>query len=531
MSEIPIDYYPRVGESKLNRFGDAWRHVKFMLLYSPSWLYFIPGLILLVLGVLGAIALAAGPVTIFGRPWQIHTLFACIAAILLGTQIVQLGVFARAFAAAHLGETDRLIEWARGRITLEHGLALGGIVLLVGLVTLITIFIGWALDGFGALSHEYATAIGFTLVAVGNAGGPRLVLREPAHDADGEPSHHAARARRHHRRRAATGRRLTALRVCLVYDHLYPATVGGGERWMHDLGAALAAAGHEVTYVTMRHWDDAPPVIEGVEIVGLVPAGTVYADGRRSLGPPARFGLAVARYLVRHGHRFDVVHTAAFPFFPMLAAGLARRRAGYRLVADWYEVWTRRYWRRYAGRLVGTVGWLVQRRCVRLRHRAFCISQLTDRRLLEEGFRGEHTVLPGLYAGPVDPTPNTTVEPVVVFAGRHVERSACRCSSRASPSPVAPCPPPARALRRRAQSAASGGGGDPTRPRRCRRVPRPSLPGGGRSSLRTGRVRRERLGARGLWADRRRGGGAAALRASSSPAPRTRAAASTTISP
>ena len=107
VSEIPIDYYPRVGESKLNRFGDAWRHVKFMLLYSPSWLYFVPGLILLVLGVLGAIALAAGPVTIFGRPWQIHTLFACIAAILLGTQIVQLGVFARAFAASHLGETDR----------------------------------------------------------------------------------------------------------------------------------------------------------------------------------------------------------------------------------------------------------------------------------------------------------------------------------------------------------------------------------------------------------------------------------------
>ena len=167
VSEIPIDYYPRVGESKLNRFGDAWRHVKFMLLYSPSWLYFVPGLLLLVLGVLGAIALAAGPVTIFGRPWQIHTLFACIAAILLGTQIVQLGIFARAFAATHLGETDRLVQWAKGRISLEHGLGLGGIVLLAGLITLTVIFVGWALDGFGALSHEYATAIGFTLVAVG----------------------------------------------------------------------------------------------------------------------------------------------------------------------------------------------------------------------------------------------------------------------------------------------------------------------------------------------------------------------------
>jgi hypothetical protein len=167
VSEIPIDYYPRVGESKLNRFGDAWRHVKFMLLYSPSWLYFVPGLILLFIGLAGAIALAAGPVTIFGRPWQIHTLFACIAAILLGTQVVQLGVFARAFAASHLGETDRLVEWARGRITLEHGLVLGAGLLLAGVVTLAVIFVAWALDGFGALSHEYATAIGFTLVAVG----------------------------------------------------------------------------------------------------------------------------------------------------------------------------------------------------------------------------------------------------------------------------------------------------------------------------------------------------------------------------
>jgi hypothetical protein len=167
VSEIPIDYYPRVGESKLNRFGDAWRHVKFMLLYSPSWLYFVPGLLLLLLGAIGAIALAAGPVTVLGRTWQIHTLFACIFAVLLGTQIVQLGVFARAFAATHLGERDPWVERARGRLSVEHGLVGGGILLAIGLVTIIVIFVLWAIDGFGALSHEYATAIGFTLLALG----------------------------------------------------------------------------------------------------------------------------------------------------------------------------------------------------------------------------------------------------------------------------------------------------------------------------------------------------------------------------
>jgi hypothetical protein len=106
-------------------------------------------------------------VTLLGRTWQIHTLFACIAAVLLGTQIVQLGIFARAFAATHLGETDRLIERTRGRLSVEHGLALGGILLLIGLATVTVIFGTWALGDFGALSHEYTTALGFTLVAVG----------------------------------------------------------------------------------------------------------------------------------------------------------------------------------------------------------------------------------------------------------------------------------------------------------------------------------------------------------------------------
>lgn len=210
------------------------------------------------------------------------------------------------------------------------------------------------------------------------------------------------------------------MRICLVYDHLYPATIGGGERWMHDLALALVDAGHDVTYLTMRHWRDAPPELAGVEIVGLTPAGTVYTEERRSLAPPARFGFAVGRYLLRHGSRFDVVHTAAFPYFPLVAAGVARRRGRYRLVADWYEVWSRSYWRRYAGTPVGTAGWLVQRLCIRLPHRAFCISHVTERRLLEEGFRGEHAVLPGLYAGPADPSPATQIEPLVVFAGRHV---------------------------------------------------------------------------------------------------------------
>src|SRR5204863_3913698 len=110
VGEIPIDYFPRTGESKLSRFGDAWRHVRFMLLYSPSWLYFLPGSVLLLLGLGGMIVLASGPVNVFGRPWQIHTMLAFVAATILGAQIVQLGVFARTYAMTHYGERDALLE-------------------------------------------------------------------------------------------------------------------------------------------------------------------------------------------------------------------------------------------------------------------------------------------------------------------------------------------------------------------------------------------------------------------------------------
>ena len=212
------------------------------------------------------------------------------------------------------------------------------------------------------------------------------------------------------------------MRVCLVYDHVYPQTVGGAERWMRDLALGLAAAGHDVTYLTMRHWPDGDaPVLTGVRVVGLTHPGRVYRESRRAFGPPVRFGFAVARHLARHGREYDVVHTASFPYFPLLAAGALRRRRGYQLVVDWHEVWTRGYWRRYAGRIAGTIGWRVQRACIRVRHTAFCMSRMHSERLVAEGYRGTPVTLRGLYSGPVEPAPVGTVDRgLVVYAGRHV---------------------------------------------------------------------------------------------------------------
>jgi glycosyltransferase involved in cell wall biosynthesis len=211
------------------------------------------------------------------------------------------------------------------------------------------------------------------------------------------------------------------VRICFVYDHLFPHTIGGTERWMRDLALRLAEH-HEVTFLTMRHWQRGESAgLPGIEVLGLVQPGRIYGDDRRTLGPPLRFGLAVGRHLARHGGDYDVVHTAAFPYFPLIAAGLFRRR-GYRIVVDWHEVWTRKYWRHYAGLVRGTIGWLVQRACVRVPQRAFCVSQLHARRLVDEGYPGEPTLLPGEYAGPVEFSPANEVDgSLLVYAGRHVK--------------------------------------------------------------------------------------------------------------
>ena len=191
---------------------------------------------------------------------------------------------------------------------------------------------------------------------------------------------------------------------------------------MRDLAVRLAALDNDVTYLTMRHWrTDEPPQLPGVRVLGLVDAGRVYTSERRAFGPPLRFGFAVARHLARRGGEYDVVHTAAFPYFPLLAAAAFRRRSGYRIVVDWHEVWTRPYWRRYAGALRGTIGWLVQRACVRVPHEAYVMSQMNAERLVDEGYRGSVTKLPGLYAGPVRPSLREEVDgSLVVYAGRHV---------------------------------------------------------------------------------------------------------------
>jgi len=212
------------------------------------------------------------------------------------------------------------------------------------------------------------------------------------------------------------------VRICLVYDCLFPHTVGGAERWYRNLGERLASEGHQVTYLTLRQWErGADPGVVGVDVRAVGPRMSLYASpGRRRVLPPLVFGAGVLWHLVRHGRRYDAVHTASFPYFSLLAATAARPLGSYRLVVDWHEVWTRAYWREYLGRLGGAIGWLVQLACVRSPQQAFCFSRLHEARLRDAGLRGELTRLSGEYVGPLQVSPTVATEPLVVFAGRHI---------------------------------------------------------------------------------------------------------------
>ena len=85
------------------------------------------------------------------------------------------------------------------------------------------------------------------------------------------------------------------------------------------------------------------------------------------------------------------------------AAALARPRGRLRLVVDWFEIWSRAYWVGYLGGVGGRIGYAIQRLCVRVPQRAQCFSRLHEARLLEEGLRGEHVLLGGLYDGRGEP--------------------------------------------------------------------------------------------------------------------------------
>jgi glycosyltransferase involved in cell wall biosynthesis len=164
--QFPIEYHPRAGESKLSSFRDGWRHLRFLLVHSPTYLFILPGLVLLAIGALMAAAVVA-QVGVLGRTWDLHAEIAGALLVIVGTQVVTLGLCAHAYGTYFMAERDPWFDWMRARLKLEHGLALGGIVMLAGLTVGGVILARWISHGFGALGEERLAVLAATLIVVG----------------------------------------------------------------------------------------------------------------------------------------------------------------------------------------------------------------------------------------------------------------------------------------------------------------------------------------------------------------------------
>jgi len=166
IQQFPIDYHPRGGESKLSSFRDGWRHLRFLLVHSPTHLFMVPGLLLTFIGTLAA-ATALTQIDIFGRAWDLHTMIAGCLLMIIGVQIVALGLGGHAYGTYFMSEKDPWFDRMRKRFRLEHGLLLGGFIALVGVVVAAVIVGTWIQRGFGQLSEERAAVLAATFIIIG----------------------------------------------------------------------------------------------------------------------------------------------------------------------------------------------------------------------------------------------------------------------------------------------------------------------------------------------------------------------------
>lgn len=167
VAEVPIDYRQRVGTSKLETWPDGWRHLKFLLLASPNWLFLLPGAVLFVVGGLLLVPLTFGSLSIGSLHLSLHPMFFGSALVIVGFQIFQFGILIRGCSPMGLGSEDRLVLWLREKLTIERALLVGGIILLAGIGVEVAVFVEWARSGF---ANVYNVRQGISALTLGVLG-------------------------------------------------------------------------------------------------------------------------------------------------------------------------------------------------------------------------------------------------------------------------------------------------------------------------------------------------------------------------
>jgi glycosyltransferase involved in cell wall biosynthesis len=164
--ELEIELHPRKGASKLLPFRDGARALRFLLVWSPRHLFVFPGALLCSAGTFMMVTVLAG-INLFGRKWFLHTMIGGSLLLILGAQVLALGVCGLAYSAPFLHKKEVVFHRLQKRIRLAHGLFFGSALATVGLGLGAVILMRWRDHGFRALSEERLALLASTLVILG----------------------------------------------------------------------------------------------------------------------------------------------------------------------------------------------------------------------------------------------------------------------------------------------------------------------------------------------------------------------------
>lgn len=183
--EADITYHPRVGESKLKSFRDGWRHMRFMLLHSPSWILLAPGILLWLLGMAVVVPAAFIPVSVHGHEINIHSIIMGGILNVIGIQLISLGLIAKAYAHFSGLREDPLIVWFYRKLTFERVIIYTLPITLLGISITAKIFFQWIASGFGPMDQAKILFFGMLCLINGTqvwaAGYVLSILALPRH--------------------------------------------------------------------------------------------------------------------------------------------------------------------------------------------------------------------------------------------------------------------------------------------------------------------------------------------------------------
>lgn len=214
---------------------------------------------------------------------------------------------------------------------------------------------------------------------------------------------------------------ITAKRIAIVSDSIYPYNTGGKETRILELSTRLAALGHDVHIYTMHWWSDPSKhrVEHGVHLHAVSHLYPLYAGERRSIKQGILFGLACFKLL---NARFDVIDVDHMPYFPLFSVRIVAWLKRKPMYATWHEVWGSSYWQQYLGG-AGHIAYAIERLSTLLPSKIISVSDLTTARLKQEMKVTQPTILVrnGVAVASIRQVRAKRSSSDIIYAGRLIE--------------------------------------------------------------------------------------------------------------